>query len=702
MGPGEIVARTRRTIEHRADDALLRIAPRAWRKRWKPPLDSDVMWDAIGPAGLFTAERAVGLAQVAPGERERVIARADRFLDGEVQFFGYPSVRLALPIDYRFDPHAGLRWPDRHGKQIDYRHMPGGDAKWIWELNRCQELPVLVQAWLLTGEERYALAARDEALRWAEQNPPGRGVAWVNGYEAGLRVISLSMTFAALRHAGVPMSRDQRAGFLSLLWQHGRWIQRDPSTHSSANNHRIGELVGLVVLSTLIPELEDTRRWLHDGLNELAGEASRQILGDGMGAEQAFTYQLYVLDLLLVAIATLDTTGNEVPRPLLDAIARSGDALWAQIGSEEPALTYGDTDDGVALRLSAAELRDARSLAAAVAARVSHPRARAVAQCYDAAAWWLFGADGHTRFEQTEPAADPGDVHLAEGGLVMLRRGHSRVTMDVGSLGYLSLAAHGHADALALTLTTRGADIVADPGTGSYFRSHEVREAFRGTGFHATVEVDGTSQSEPGGAFLWAKHAKVEEVKVDLERGTISASHDGYMRLEDPVRHRRHVTATTEEALLVVDRLEAAKDHRYRQLWPFHRDVDVEVEGDMCVTAAIDGRSALRVHFASTAAGHLDVVRGHAQPLAGWWSDRLESWEPAWLASWTVSSSGIVYIAALLTYDGAPEQNPQLGIRLEGDLAVVTLDGEQIQVGLDLGQIQSGRDGGRVQVGLDG
>ena len=666
---------------------MLRVAPDAWRRRWEPQLDLDVTRESSGPVGLLTAERAAGLANVAPEEPQRIIARAERFLRGEIQFFGYPSVQLPLPIDYRFDPYARRRWPDRHGKQIDYRHMPTGDPKWIWELNRCQELPILVQAWLLSGEERYAVAAVEEALRWGEQNPPGRGVAWVNGYEAGQRAISLSMTFAALRGVGAPMSDQQRMGFLRVLWQHGRWIERDPSTHSSANNHRIGELVGMVVLSALTPELTDTRRWFASALAELASEASRQILADGIGAEQAFTYHLYVLHLYLVAIAALDAAGRAVPRPLLDAVARSGDALWAQIGSEEPALTYGDSDDAVAMRLGAVELLDARSLAGAVAARVAHPRARAVADSYDGNAWWLFGPEGHRRFHETEPAGEPGDVHLPDGGLVILRHGGNRVTMDTGPLGYLSLAAHGHADALALTLTVRGTEVIADPGTGSYFRSSEVREAFRSTAFHATVEVDGLNQSEVGGAFLWNTHAEVRDLKVDMELGTVSAAHDGYLRLEDPVRHHRSIVALREENLLVVDRLEASNAHSYRQSWPFHRDVEVETEGENGLLAAVGGDPALRMRLACTGTGRLELVREQTQPLVGWWSSRLESWEPAWHASWNVDCSGVVYMVAVLAYGEELLDAAELDVHLEGDIAVVRIADEQLEVTLDDGRL---------------
>ena len=50
-----------------------------------------------------------------------------------------------------------------------------------------------------------------------------------------------------------------------------------------------------------------------------------------------------------------------------------------------------------------------------------------------------------------------------------MRRGRHRITMDVGPLGYPSIAAHGHADALAVTVSDGGRDLIGDPGTGSYY-----------------------------------------------------------------------------------------------------------------------------------------------------------------------------------------------------------------------------------------
>jgi hypothetical protein len=660
MPAGEMLARVKRTAVHRWDDITWQRLGGLWARRWQAPADFACRLAPVGPLGFLTAVRASELRTQGPDEVERLVEAADAFIEGRVRFFGYPEARLRRPIDFAVDPFAGTRWPDRHGKHIDYRHIGEGDPKWIWELNRCQYLPLLIQAWLITEQRHYAEAAVDELLSWASQNPPGRGIAWANGYEAGIRAVSISVTFDALRGSAVVSPADEQR-LLEILRQHGQWIERDPSTHSSANNHRMGELVGTIAICVLAPEISDTERWFGSAIAELADQARRQIRPDGTGAEMAFAYHVYVVDLLLLAVALLDAAGTPIPQPVMDAIHRSGDAIWAQIGESEPLLTYGDTDDAVSIRLAAAEFRDARAVAASIACRIRHPRARLSARWPDWTSWWMFGDEGVKRFESTAAASRPEGKYLREGGIVLLRRDGVRASIDIGPLGYLSIAAHGHADALAVTLTQiNGDDLVIDPGVGSYFRDPEAREAFRGTAFHATVEVDGQPQSEAGGAFLWTRHAKVTAHRVDLGQNLVFAEHDGYQRLHPSVNHRRAVALLAGGQLLVCDLLTTVGPHRYAQNWPLGPALQASLAnetGAIYHAAAVahseaTGPIALRV--AATAPGELRLAKGRRQPMLGWWSPRLEGYEPAWLCSWIVQGVATVAMAGIVTLGVTP------------------------------------------------
>jgi hypothetical protein len=647
MDAGEVVARAGRQATHLADAAAWHVAPPLWRRTWMRS-DARILNGEIRktPRSFLTRERVLGLRERFPMRADAIVEAAEEADAGSVRFFGYPDVRLSRPIDFRLDALTRRTWPDRHGKLIDYRSGGPGDPKWIWELNRLQHLPLLVEAWLLTAEERFAKQAARQSLDWVASQPPGRGIAWSSGFEAGIRALSLGLTFDALRGQ---LTDEQARVVLRALDQHARWILRDPSTHSSANNHAVGELAGLAAISLLAPELRDADAWRTHALRRLGEEAERQILPDGTGAEQAFAYHLFALDLFLVVVALLDCALLAPPREILCALERSGEALWAQLGAEDPVPTYGDADDGHALRLEAGARRDARGVAASIAARLGDGRARTVARGLDATAWLLFGDSGAETFARTPPAPMPGSVALRDGGLVVLREAQRRIMVDVGPLGYLSIAAHGHADALQVTLAESGRDLVVDPGAGSYFGRPERRKPFRGTAFHPTVTVDARDQSEPGGPFLWLRHGRAWATHVALEDGVVVGEHDGYAALSDPVRHRRAVAVCPGGSVLVFDRLEGTRTHHYRQSWPLAPSLDARSASPATVEVTDAGQPRLAIALAASRAATLRLVRGSEDPFEGWFSPGLEAMVPSWTCSWEAEGEA-VELAALFVF----------------------------------------------------
>ena len=675
MDRDEIVSRLRREPGRRLDDLSWGIARPAWTRRWHPPLAQIAAAPvASHPLGFLTAENAQELGQADPEGAAAIVDAAERIVDGRFQFFGYPEVRLERPLDFSRDPFSGRSWPSRYGPRIDYRHSDVGDPKWIWELNRCQHIPLLVEAWLLSGDSRFAEVAASDLADWIAQQPVGRGIAWANGFEPALRAISFAAAYDALRSSDVLSGAGREAVLLSL-WQHARWILREPSRHSSANNHRIGELVGLAVIALLVPELERSAELEHTALRELDQEAERQILPDGTSVEQAFGYQVFVIDLLLVAAAALRSRSRALPEGLEGALARSADALAALLADDEPVPTYGDTDDSRALRLDGTELRAARGVAAGLAALLGHAGARRVARGLDAAAHWLFGSDGARRFAETVPAASPGSCFFPDGGLVVLRAAGRRVLFDVGPLGFGSLAAHGHADALQVTLTDETSELIVYPGVGSFFGDPEWRDAFRGTAFHPTVLVDGLDQSESGGPFLWRRHAVAHALEIDPGAGFAAGAHDGYLRLADPVRHVRAVVALPDGPVLVVDRLEARAHHAFVQSWPLHPLLDAEAAADSVVHATLEQTPRLALSFAASERGRIRLVRGRESPPSGWSSRRLQDRVPAWHCHWEVEADGEAVLAALLwPVHGADWPDPDLSLSVSGSSVSVSFD----------------------------
>ena len=74
---------------------------------------------------------------------------------------------------------------------------------------------------------------------------------------------------------------------------------------------------------------------------------------------------------------------------------------------------------------------------------------------------------------------------------------------DLSPLGYLSTAAHGHLDALHLSLWLREVAIVIDPGTGAYYGDARLRAWLASWSAHNGPMVPGVDFPKRLGPFLW-------------------------------------------------------------------------------------------------------------------------------------------------------------------------------------------------------
>ena len=53
------------------------------------------------------------------------------------------------------------------------------------------------------------------------------------------------------------LDEETRQAAPQIFFAHVYWLKRFPSLHSSANNHRIAELAGLIVGMTMAPAIPD-------------------------------------------------------------------------------------------------------------------------------------------------------------------------------------------------------------------------------------------------------------------------------------------------------------------------------------------------------------------------------------------------------------------------------------------------------------
>lgn len=218
------------------------------------------------------------------------------------------------------------------------------------------------------------------------------------------------------------------------------------------------------------------------------------------------------------------------------------------------------------------------------------------------------------------------------------------VRCDGGPHGFLSIAAHAHADALSVEVRCAGAEVLVDPGTYCYHGEPKWRSYFRSTLAHNTVEVDGVSQSVEGGPFLWSNHAPttVDRVEVgDLDVQSWTGHHCGYARMDPPVRHQRTVALDPRTSrVMITDRLTGAPGravaagHPLRLAFHLGPDVAVRLSGAVARLTWPDGagpdgegvaRALLRLPDDLAWTAH----RGEDDPVLGWYSPRFGERVPA-------------------------------------------------------------------------
>ena len=216
---------------------------------------------------------------------------------------------------------------------------------------------------------------------------------------------------------------------------------------------------------------------------------------------------------------------------------------------------------------------------------------------------------------------------FADAGMTLLRTTGDQAPeiwcrCDGGPHGYLSIAAHAHADALSIEVRYGGVDVLADPGTYCYHGEPAWRSYFRSTIAHNTVELDGRSQSSDGGPFLWLRHANARETSV-LDVGEVAgwtAEHDGYLSLDPPARHRRSVRLDRASRTVdIVDEIEGGS-HDVRLAFHLGPDIQAELDGSCAVlrwpSASTPGAARLELPRRLRWSLH----RGETDPILGWYS----------------------------------------------------------------------------------
>jgi len=620
-------------------------------------------------AGLLGSE-VVPLPDLAPAPRPwvhatmrvsaaRYFAAADRVAAGKLDLFALRDIDLGSHPRWNRDPKTGVEAPPGFSKLLDYRNPRlVGDIKYLWELNRHLHLVTLAQAYALSGAAKYYRVIREHLESWFAACPYRTGPNWSSALEAAIRLINWSVTWQLLGGARSPLFEDAegarfRQRWLESVYQHAQFVRGYFSLHSSANNHLIGEAAGLFIAALTWPHWPSVRAWLPAAKAILEREALLQNAPDGVNREQAVSYQQFVLDFLLLSLLAGRVNGQSFSAAYESRIAAMLEYLGSIMDVKGNVPMFGDADDGLVVRLAQdADFSPYRSLLATGAILFKRGDFRHKAGALDDKTRWLLGGESDALFQAQSPAQTrlPQRQAFPAGGYYILGCDFEsdieiRLIADAGPVGYRSIAAHGHADALAFTLSVGGLEFLVDPGTYAYHTQGLWRHYFRGTSAHNTLRVDGRDQSQSGGNFMWLEKARAgcSLWSSTAESDVFEGWQDGYTRLADPVMHKRRIVLDkAARRVMIEDTLEMTGEHDVELF--FHCGERCRIDPRSDGYALNQEARVLIIRLPQLKDGSSRVYHGSSAPISGWISRRFDEKQPSPTIAWRARLKGEVVL----------------------------------------------------------
>jgi hypothetical protein len=496
--------------------------------------------------------------------RTKALERATHVVKGWYHHFGWAWRRLPEDADaWNTHPDTGWRYPEVPWWKVALIQPDGSDVKDVWEPGRFGWCYDLTRGFALTNDEAFVRAFARNLRSWEDACPPFVGVQWACGQESSIRATAILHAEATFRHADA-LGAEDRARIARVLGRTGeRVADAVEYALSQRNNHGISEAVGLLLIGIRLAGTHpEAHRWKETGADLLDRLIREQVAEDGWYIQHSFNYLRLVLDLLVVVRRAGEEASAALSREAMGRLAAATDLLSMALprGTGIPP-NHGANDGANVHPVTTADFRDMRPTVTAVRSLCGFPLADRDESDPETIAL--------LRVPPTRVGAgrEPSDfLQAGASGWVVTEIGGVHAFLRAGR--YRSRP--GHHDALHLTFTVRGREVVVDPGSYRYNAKGLWRNPFAGPQMHNGPRSAREEAPVRGPRSLWLRwpRAEVERTNVSESAAEIVAS--------DRAGWVRTVRVASGE-VRVGDRHRGEATRRVRVGWCLAPGIDVEV-----------------------------------------------------------------------------------------------------------------------------
>ena len=530
----------------------------------------------------------VDFSRISNAEKESIITLANKSMENCFNYLGSGDCILE-PILWNNDFKNGFKWPLEcyYKKYIQVNLSDNADVKIPRELSRSHFLLHLALAYKFTGKVKYAQKAYGFIVNWIDNNPLMYSINWCCAMDVGIRAMNWIWALSLLHEYQVSDEINNKIN--GSLYQHGWFIYHnlEGNIFRYNNNHYYSDLVGLLHIALFFRNDKNGSKWFDFALKEFYRETRLQILPCGMHYEGSTHYHRLVLELVIPTITLLQRNGYSIPADIIGRYESMFDFVKQVIMPDGTFPIIADQDNGRGLPWGAEDINDMRyllSLGATLFNRADFKSSGNGYNIYSA----IFGEIDSDKNYNSIPDENTfiGSKFFRDAGLVVMRNDISHLVYNADNQGmYKDSGAknyHTHSDWFSFVLAVKDIQFIVDPGTYVYSSDPSLRNMFRSTAMHNTISIDGKSQAEIPDKKLWSlnHHGFVRNIRwvSSVDSDKFSAEHTAFMRLTDPIIHKRSIEFDKKlNQWLIEDTLLGKEEHIIESWLHFDEGVLLEI-----------------------------------------------------------------------------------------------------------------------------
>ena len=441
------------------------------------------------------------------GKEEQIVKQANKICNHIFNLLGSRDINLGKDIKWNEDFKTGFIWENKFCKKIKTVDLNNcADVKVPWELSRFQHIPTLGQAYLLTDNLKYPLEFKNQIEDWIKKNPIEMSVNWTCTMDVSIRACNWIAGYYFFKNCS-KMNQEFWIKFNKILYFHGKHIFNNLENKSKYNsNHYLFDLAGLIWLGLYFKNIkydkEDHKNnpkiWLSFGIKEFEKEMENQVNPDGTDYEASATYHCLVTELFLFTSILCSKNNIIFSKEYSDKLEKMIEFIMniAKPNGHIPLL--GDMDSGrfmILTNYGTMEKRDFRYLVALGGEYFNRSDFRFYSSNNNSQnPSFLWGSENITKIKE-QSTINLKSKAYKNSGYYILRNDNMYIIIKCGPNGMNGNGGHTHNDQLSFELNISDKDFIIDPGTYVYTADYKLRNLFRSTSIHNTLQIGNLEQN---------------------------------------------------------------------------------------------------------------------------------------------------------------------------------------------------------------